>query len=65
MGVLDDVQVRVALTVPALIVKILAPKRYKLKTVQKKMYICQNCGHSWNAWAPCRPYGRFFILQDV
>jgi len=37
------------LTVPALIVKILAPKRYKLKTVQKKKYICQNCGHSWNA----------------
>lgn len=37
------------LTIPALIVKIFAPKRHKLKTVHKSMCVCQNCGHSWKA----------------
>lgn len=35
------------LTIPALIVKIFAPKRHKLKTTHKKMCMCQSCGHSW------------------
>ena len=37
------------LTVPALIVKIFAPKRQKLKTKHKSMCVCQDCGHSWSA----------------
>ena len=35
------------LTVPALIVKIFAPKKYETKTTQKKMAVCNSCGHSW------------------
>lgn len=35
------------LTIPALIVKIFAPKRYKLKTHTKKVAVCNNCGKSW------------------
>jgi ribosomal protein S27AE len=34
-------------TIPALIVKIFAPKRYKMKTIHRKMAVCQNCGKSW------------------
>lgn len=36
-------------TIPALIVKILAPKRQKLKVKHSTMAICQQCGHSWKA----------------
>ena len=36
-------------TVPALIVKIFAPKKYETKTTHKNMAICQDCGHSWKA----------------
>lgn len=37
------------LTIPALIVKIFAPKRQKLKTTHKSICVCQSCGHSWQA----------------
>lgn len=37
------------LTIPALIVKIFAPKRQKIKTTHKSMCVCQACGHSWQA----------------
>ena len=37
------------LTIPALIVKIFAPKKQKLKTKQISVCVCQNCGHSWKA----------------
>ena len=33
--------------VPALIVKIFAPKRKKLVSKHKAMCVCQNCAHSW------------------
>ena len=36
------------LTLPALIVKIFAPKKYKTKTIIKKIAVCNNCGNSWN-----------------
>lgn len=35
------------LTVPALIVKIFAPKRQKLKQSTASVCVCQNCGHKW------------------
>ena len=34
-------------TLPALIVKIFAPKKYKTKTLHKSMAVCQNCGKHW------------------
>ena len=34
-------------TIPALIVKIFAPKRYKTKTIHRSMAVCQNCGNHW------------------
>lgn len=34
-------------TVPALIVKIFAPKRYKTKNVAKTYFVCQDCGNTW------------------
>ena len=37
------------LTVPALFAKIFIPKRQKAKNIQKKMCVCQGCGHSWQA----------------
>lgn len=36
-------------TIPALIVKIFAPKNQKLKQVTQSVCICQNCGHHWKA----------------
>lgn len=36
-------------TVPALIVKIFAPKRQKLQTTHKGVFVCQNCGNTWSA----------------
>ncbi len=36
-------------TIPALIIKIFAPKKQTLKTKHKSMCICQNCGHHWEA----------------
>lgn len=36
-------------TVPALIFKIFAPKRQKIKTIHKTMCVCQTCGHNWKA----------------
>ena len=37
------------LTLPALIVKILKPKKQKIKQTRYSMYVCQNCGHQWKA----------------
>lgn len=34
-------------TLPALIVKIFSPKKYKTKNVQKSMAVCQHCGKTW------------------
>lgn len=36
------------LTLPALVVKLLAPKKYKTKTHTKKIAVCNSCGKSWN-----------------
>ena len=36
-------------TIPALLAAIFIGKRKKIKTVTKKVNVCQNCGHSWNA----------------
>lgn len=36
------------LTVPALIFKIFVGNRKKIKNIQKKVAVCQNCGHHWN-----------------
>lgn len=36
-------------TLPALIFKIFGiGKKHKIKNIQKKVFICQNCGHTWN-----------------
>lgn len=35
-------------TLPALIIAIFKPKKYKTKTSSKKVAVCSNCGHSWN-----------------
>lgn len=37
------------LTIPALIVKLFHPKRYKTKTSHISKFVCQNCGNTWNA----------------
>lgn len=34
-------------TIPALIIKIFAPKKQKLKQRHKSIRVCQNCGHKW------------------
>ena len=34
-------------TIPALIIKIFAPKKQKLKQRHKTVCVCQNCGHKW------------------
>lgn len=34
-------------TIPALIIKIFAPKKQKLKQRHKTICVCQNCGHKW------------------
>ncbi len=34
-------------TLPALIVKIFAPKRQKLKQTHRSVCVCQNCGYRW------------------
>jgi len=35
------------LTIPALFVAIFIGKRKKIKNVTKKMYVCQDCGNTW------------------
>ena len=35
------------LTLPALIAKIIFPKRQKVKQKQKTVCVCQACGHTW------------------
>lgn len=37
------------LTLPALIVKLFRPKRYKTKIKHISKCVCQNCGNTWNA----------------
>lgn len=39
----------ICFTLPALIVQIFAPKRYKTKSKHKSVCVCQTCGHHWNA----------------
>lgn len=34
---------------PALIVKIFAPKKYRLKQRHRGMCACQDCGYTWRA----------------
>ena len=34
-------------TLPALIVALFKPKKYKTETHSKKMAVCNNCGKSW------------------
>lgn len=34
-------------TVPALIIKIFKPKKYKTKTESYTSAVCQNCGYAW------------------
>lgn len=38
-----------AFTIPALIVKIFAPKKHRTVNKQKSVWVCQNCGYKWNA----------------
>lgn len=38
----------ICLTLPRLLIAIFMPKRQKVVNKQKKVMICQNCGHSWN-----------------
>ena len=38
----------IVFTIPALFVKIFAPKRYKLKMKQRTVWVCSNCGRQWN-----------------
>lgn len=38
----------IVLTIPALIVKIFGHKKQKLVTKEKKVCVCQACGHTWN-----------------
>lgn len=37
------------LTLPAIIMKIFAPKKYRTKTKHISKCVCQNCGYHWNA----------------
>lgn len=37
------------LTVPALLAKIFIPKKQKIVSKQRTVYVCQNCGHHWAA----------------
>ena len=34
-------------TIPALVIKIFAPKKQKLKQHHNSIRVCQNCGHKW------------------
>ncbi len=34
-------------TIPALIVKLFAPKRYETTVSHKSVFVCQNCGYHW------------------
>lgn len=36
-------------TIPAIIIKIFAPKKYKTTTKHVSKCVCQSCGHMWNA----------------
>lgn len=36
-------------TLFALILKLFRPARYKMKTTHKSMWVCQSCGHHWEA----------------
>lgn len=35
-------------TIPAVIVKLFRPKRYKTVNRAKTYKVCQNCGHTWS-----------------
>ena len=34
-------------TIPAMIIKIFAPKKQNLKQCHNTVRVCQNCGHKW------------------
>ena len=34
-------------TLPALIVKLLVPKRYETTVSHKSVFVCQDCGYHW------------------
>lgn len=36
------------LFIPAIIIKIFAPKKQKLEVTHKTLCVCQNCGYSWD-----------------
>jgi len=36
-------------TIPALIIKIFKPTKYKSKTTHITKFVCQSCGKTWNA----------------
>lgn len=36
-------------TIPAIILKLFRPNRYKTKTKHISKFVCQNCGNTWNA----------------
>lgn len=39
----------IVFTIPALFIKIFAPKKYKTTTTHRSMVVCQNCGNNWQA----------------
>lgn len=36
-------------TLPALIIKLFRPKRYKTVSTHRSMFVCQDCGNYWQA----------------
>lgn len=36
-------------TLPALIVKLFRPKRYKTVSTHRSMFVCRDCGNFWQA----------------
>lgn len=44
-------------TLPALIVKIFAPKKQKISSTHKSMYVCQSCGNMWESGNEMTRYG--------
>ena len=50
-GWLVDMVLWLVLTLPMLIIAIFKPRRNKMKTKHKSMWLCHNCGHHWEAKA--------------
>jgi len=47
IGWLVELVLWLFLTLPKLIYELFKPQRFKVKVTNKKMAVCQNCGHSW------------------